>query len=332
MSDILGVPHTLGLTDINSQILQENRGIEARNTYNKSRYTQSIIDKKTPKTKDDGSATTQEKETGAIGGTDIYELGGVARNVKNFVSKTPAEALGVPEMATALGSAGAAGAEGTSTGITLLDAGSTGLSNIVNAKAAPEADNAVTVLNAGSGGLNNLIQGKASEDVVYATHVNPEAAAIGNAGNLAKDSESIIKGAAPELGALGKATAGLQIGMGAYDAFEDISHRKIEGDGFQKASNIADMVGGGAAGLFALGTALDLTGVGAPVGMALQGIAGIAGLVGGVSDFLEDEKQKKAPAAAPAAAASAAAAAAPKPIPVMAFQATGSTGQEVKVN
>ena len=326
MSDILGVPHTLGLTDINSQILQENRGIEARNTYNKARYTQSIIDKKTPKTKDDGSATTQEKETGAIGGTDIYELGGVARNVKNFVSKTPAEALGVPERATALGTAGA---EGTSTGITLLDAGSTGLSNIVDAKAVPEADNAITVLNAGSGGLNNLIQGKASEDVVYATHVNPEASAIGNAGNLAKDSESIIKGAAPELGALGKATAGLQIGMGAYDAFEDISHGKIEGDGFQKASNIADMVGGGAAGLFALGTALDLTGVGAPVGMALQGIAGIAGLVGGVSDFLEDEKQKNAPA--PAAAATPAAAA-PKPIPVRAFQATGSTGQEVKVN
>tara|TARA_R110000823_G_scaffold44530_2_gene115298 strand:- start:1268 stop:2248 length:981 start_codon:yes stop_codon:yes gene_type:complete len=326
MSDILGVPHTLGLTDINSQILQENRNIESRNTYNKARYTQSIIDKKTPKTKDDGSATTQEKETGAIGGTDIYELGGVARNVKNFVSKTPAEALGVPERATALGTAGA---EGTSTGITLLDAGSTGLSNIVDAKAVPEADNAITVLNAGSGGLNNLIQGKASEDVVYATHVNPEASAIGNAGNLAKDSESIIKGAAPELGALGKATAGLQIGMGAYDAFEDISHGKIEGDGFQKASNIADMVGGGAAGLFALGTALDLTGVGAPVGMALQGIAGIAGLVGGVSDFLEDEKQKNAPA--PAAAATPAAAA-PKPIPVRAFQATGSTGQEVKVN
>ena len=226
MSDILGVPHTLGLTDINSQILQENRNIESRNTYNKARYTQSIIDKKTPKTKDDGSATTQEKETGAIGGTDIYELGGVARNVKNFVSKTPAEAMGIPERATAI--VGTVG--DTSTGITLLNAGTTGVNNILDAKAIPEGENAVTILNAGSGGLRNLVQGKASEDVIYATHVNAEASDIGNAGNLVKDSESIIKGASPELGALGKATAGLQIGMGAYDAFEDISHRKIEGD------------------------------------------------------------------------------------------------------
>ena len=335
MSDILGVPHTLGLTDINSQILQANRGIEASNRNNKARYTQSLKDSKTPKTKDDVGTTildAKESGTGAIGGTDIYELGGVARNVKDFASKTPAEALGVPERATALGTSGA---EGTSTGITLLDAGSTGLSNIVNAKAVPEADNAITVLNAGSGGLSNLVQGKASEDVVYATHVNPEAAAIGNAGNLAKDSEGLLKAATPELktlGTFGKATAGLQIGMGAYDAFEDISHRKIAGDGFEKTSNIADMVGGAAAGLFALGTALDLTGVGAPVGMALQGVAGIASLVGGAADFLEDEKKKNAPATPTPAAA--AAAAAPRPVPqaVMSFQAGGSTGQEVKVN
>ena len=341
MSDILGVPHTLGLTDINSQILQANRGIEASNRNNKARYTQSLKDSKTPKTKDDVGTTildAKESGTGAIGGTDIYELGGVARNVKDFASKTPAEALGVPEMATALGSVSRAGAGAGGTagsGITLLDAGSTGLSNIVNAKAVPEADNAITVLNAGSGGLSNLVQGKASEDVVYATHVNPEAAAIGNAGNLAKDSEGLLKAATPELktlGTFGKATAGLQIGMGAYDAFEDISHGKIAGDGFEKTSNIADMVGGAAAGLFALGTALDLTGVGAPVGMALQGVAGIASLVGGAADFLEDEKKKNAPATPTPAAA--AAAAAPKPVPqaVMSFQAGGSTGQEVKVN
>jgi len=98
---------------------------------------------------------------------------------------------------------------------------------------------------------------------------------------------------ASSIGKLGIASTGLSIGLGLMDAVDDISSHKIEGkNSAEKVSNVAGMVSGG---LEAVGTALDLTGVGAPVGVALNLLGGLAGLVGGGSDLIgENEERDKA--------------------------------------
>ena len=78
--------------------------------------------------------------------------------------------------------------------------------------------------------------------------------------------------------------------MGLADGIEDLSAGKIVGNNTaERVSNVAGMVSGG---LEAVGTALDLTGVGAPVGVALNLIGGLAGAVGTGADIV-GEAQKK---------------------------------------
>tara|TARA_R100001594_G_scaffold150666_1_gene213297 strand:+ start:4229 stop:5182 length:954 start_codon:yes stop_codon:yes gene_type:complete len=99
---------------------------------------------------------------------------------------------------------------------------------------------------------------------------------------------------ASSIGKLGIASTGLSVGLGALDAIDDLESGKIEGNNAaERVANVAGMVSGG---LEAAGTALDLTGVGAPVGVALNLLGGLAGLAGGVSDIIgeEEEKQKSA--------------------------------------
>ncbi len=131
-----------------------------------------------------------------------------------------------------------------------------------------------------------------TEDILY-----PEETAIkGFRGetSLFKDagtflSENVTKGVsigekASSIGKLGIASTGLSVGMGLADTFEDLSAGKIVGDNTaERVSNVAGMVSGG---LEAVGTALDLTGVGAPVGVALNLLGGLAGAVSGVSDVI----------------------------------------------
>ena len=75
------------------------------------------------------------------------------------------------------------------------------------------------------------------------------------------------------------------------DAYEDIKSGKIEGkNSAERVANVAGMVSGG---LEAAGTALDLTGVGAPVGVALNLLGGIAGLVGGAEELYGESEEKK---------------------------------------
>ena len=86
---------------------------------------------------------------------------------------------------------------------------------------------------------------------------------------------------ASSIGKLGIASTGLSIGMGLADTVEDLSAGKIEGDNTaERVSNVAGIASGG---LEAVGTALDLTGIGAPVGVALNLLGGLAGAVSGVS-------------------------------------------------
>jgi len=95
---------------------------------------------------------------------------------------------------------------------------------------------------------------------------------------------------ASSIGKLGIASTGLTVGMGVLDAVDDLNAGKIEGNNTaERVSNVAGMVSGG---LEAVGTALDLTGVGAPVGVALNLLGGIAGAVSGVSDIVGEEQEK----------------------------------------
>jgi hypothetical protein len=95
---------------------------------------------------------------------------------------------------------------------------------------------------------------------------------------------------ASSIGKLGIASTGLTVGMGVLDAVDDLSAGKIEGNNTaERVSNVAGMVSGG---LEAVGTALDLTGIGAPVGVALNLLGGLAGGVSGISDIVGEEQEK----------------------------------------
>jgi len=119
-------------------------------------------------------------------------------------------------------------------------------------------------------------------------------AGIRELGDFLKSNVSVGKDIgekASSIGKLGIASTGLSIGLGIMDAVDDIQSGKIEGNNSaEKVSNVAGMVSGG---LEAVGTALDLTGVGAPVGVALNLLGGIAGLVGGASELIGESEERK---------------------------------------
>jgi hypothetical protein len=112
-------------------------------------------------------------------------------------------------------------------------------------------------------------------------------------GDFLKDNVSTgesIGEKAGSIGKLGLASTGLSVGMGLMDAVDDLESGKIQGNNSaERVSNVAGMVSGG---LEAAGTALDLTGVGAPLGVALNLLGGIAGAVSGVSEIAGEEEEK----------------------------------------
>ena len=311
--------HTLGLTDINQRILNENSVIESRNTERKNLYQKSLTDIATLKTQKQGDIdadTTSQKESTGQGVLDFYESAKSSKNLVSNFYKNSKSIVG-------------------DSGIELEEAQAWAPGRVVN------------ILSMGKGGgdaagagraVNILSLGDATSEAaapIMATHVAP-ALSIGkgvtNADEILNTGSSIVKGFKNlgEMGSLAKAATGLQIGLGALDAYEDISHGKIEGDTpAEKVSNVADMVGGGAAAAFAVGTALDATFIGAPVGLALQAAAGLAGLVSAGADIFQDESEKtqtkkQVTSLVPP----------PKPLTqsTQAIIAQGSTGQEVKVN
>tara|TARA_R110002126_G_C10336693_1_gene490400 strand:+ start:50 stop:877 length:828 start_codon:yes stop_codon:yes gene_type:complete len=95
---------------------------------------------------------------------------------------------------------------------------------------------------------------------------------------------------ASSIGKLGIVSTGLSVGMGLADGIQDLSAHKIVGDNTaERISNVAGIASGG---LEAVGTALDLTGVGAPVGVALNLLGGLAGAVSGISEVVGESEDK----------------------------------------
>ena len=95
---------------------------------------------------------------------------------------------------------------------------------------------------------------------------------------------------ASSIGKLGIVSTGLSVGMGLADGIQDLSAHKIVGDNTaERISNVAGIASGG---LEAVGTALDLTGVGAPVGVALNLLGGLVGAVSGVSEVVGESEDK----------------------------------------
>ena len=164
-----------------------------------------------------------------------------------------------------------------------------------------------------------------------ATRISNQAKGVTSAGDdlasFLKSGVSVGETAGEKLKSMGKLGAlgtGLTIGTGVLDAVDDLSAGKIEGNNTaEKFSNIADITAGG---LEAVGTALDLTGVGAPVGVALNLLGGVVSLAGGVSDIVgeeEDKTQAKKQAIEVQA----------QPVPqqkLQALQTLGTSGAEVK--
>ncbi len=92
-------------------------------------------------------------------------------------------------------------------------------------------------------------------------------------------------------GRLGIAGTVASLGQGLYDAYEDIDAGKIVGkDADERRANVLNMVSGTLEGL---GTALDISGVGAPVGVAFNILGGLAGIAGGVESVIGEAKEPK---------------------------------------
>ena len=92
-------------------------------------------------------------------------------------------------------------------------------------------------------------------------------------------------------GKLGVAGTVASVGQGLYDVFEDIDAGKIVGkDADERRANVLNMASGALEGI---GTALDVTGVGAPVGVAFNILGGLAGIAGGVESLIGEAKEPK---------------------------------------
>jgi hypothetical protein len=132
------------------------------------------------------------------------------------------------------------------------------------------------------------------------------------------------------LDTFGKVSDALNIGLGAYDAFEDFKAGKVEGKNInEKIANVSQISSGGADALGVLskpvgmavdygaeavlskpvgmavdygaealgfeeaGAALDATGVGAAVGLGLNAIGAGIGIFGAVESVIGEKKEKK---------------------------------------
>ena len=92
-------------------------------------------------------------------------------------------------------------------------------------------------------------------------------------------------------GRLGVAGTVASVGQGLYDVFEDIDSGKIVGkDADERRANVLNMASGALEGL---GTALDVSGVGAPAGVAFNILGGLAGIAGGVESVIGEAREPK---------------------------------------
>ena len=330
MTDIYGLPHTLGMNDLNSRISESNRIAMSNNRARNDNYINNV---KTAKTnakqdasvaegKESGDQTQAELDVGKIG-TDVYETGTLLR-AGGKIQK---------------GAADAAEAAATTEEVNpVADEVTDFAAATSNIKGGAKSAEAAEISSAASQGY---ILGPVKK-VANVAAPSTEATAADVGSGLAEAAEVTEDGVKAVAGVskLVAASTALSIGQGALDAGEDIYNLARGQSAFgkddtgQKIGNVSNIVSGVSAGLFAAGTALDASLVFAPEGLALQGLAGLAGLVGGIADYVGDEQEKSTTqtAASKAAAVSATPTAAPVQQKLQNLQAQGTTGQEVKVN
>jgi hypothetical protein len=162
-------------------------------------------------------------------------------------------------------------------------------------------------------------------DLNKASKLNSAAQVISRGGEAAASLAPEVSGGATALeDTLKVGGQALSVGLGALDAVEDISAGKIVGNNTaERVSNVAGMASGALEGL---GLALDATGVGAPVGVALNVLGGIAGLVSGGADIVGQEEEKKSAQQKVQQIQQTPA----KQVATQAFRDVGSAGVEVK--
>lgn len=310
MENIYGLNHTLGMSNINDSIAMQNRNIGIQNDNIRNSYINAVATQKKAKSDSEGDTAgleqSQEKTEGetSVSAAELGTLGIKA------VKTGKVEASSVGEAA---------------------DAVTTVTENPLQNLAADGADtfkeSLKSNISAAASRGQILEPGKVSGAASEITGAGAEVAEVAGAGADA------VKG----LSKFAKAGAVLEAGEGALAIGKDISldiktgkFDQIAGNNdYEKVSNVSDIAGGAAVTLLGVGTVLDASFVGLPAGLALQGLAALAGGVSGVADYLGEQKEKsevKPPPAAPKAPTASSFAG-----PV-AFQAGGTSGQEVKVN
>ena len=158
------------------------------------------------------------------------------------------------------------------------------------ANIAPRSQVLGDVVSGGSETLGDLNKASKLNSAAQVISQGGQAAArgAGEAGEIAAGAAGGARSLEDTLKVGGQA---LSVGLGALDAVEDLSAGKIVGNNTaEKVSNVAGMASGALEGA---GLALDATGVGAPVGVALNILGGIAGLVSGGADIVGQEEEKK---------------------------------------
>ena len=301
MESIYGLNHTLGMSNINNTIAMQNRNISIANQNTRDSYINAVATQKKAKSDSEGATAglnLDQEKTDAETAVSSADLGKVG--IEAFKSK----ALGVSELA------------GNPSAVTIL----ADPNNILGMGAFKAGENAK--------GVPVVQATEVSEDVLQAGSAGGELAGAG------AKAISAVKGLSVS-GGLAAAGAVLEAGEGALAIGDDISldmksgkFDQIAGNNdWERASNVSDIAGGAAVTLLGIGTALDASIVGAPVGLALQGLAAAAGIFSGVTDYIGEQKEKSEVKPPPAAVK-----APPSSVAPQAFQATGSSGQEVRVN
>tara|TARA_R110002096_G_scaffold385965_1_gene579871 strand:+ start:888 stop:1910 length:1023 start_codon:yes stop_codon:yes gene_type:complete len=340
MENIYGLNHTLGMSNINNTIAMQNRNISIANQNTRDSYINAVATQKKAKSDSEGDTAAlnlDQEKTDAETAVSSADLGKVG--IQAFKSK----ALGVSELAGDPSAVTILADPNNILGMGAVRAGEGAFkSTPLGVSALDDDPSAVTIL-ADPNNILGMGAFKAGENakgvpVVQATEVSEDVLQAGSAGGeiagAGAKAISAVKGLSVS-GGLAAAGAVLEAGEGALAIGDDISldmksgkFDQIAGNNdWERASNVSDIAGGAAVTLLGIGTALDASIVGAPVGLALQGLAAAAGIFSGVTDYIGEQKEKSEVKPPPAAVK-----AAPSSVAPQAFQATGSSGQEVRVN
>ena len=308
MESIYGLNHTLGMSNINNTIAMRNRNIGIENDNIRNRYINDVATQKKATSDSEGatagleqSQEVTEGETSVSAG-ELGSLGLKAIKTGKVEASEASEAVGAADAFTA-----------------------NPLQNL-------DADGADTFKETSK---SDIAEAASRGEILEPDKVSGAAAEISGAGAEVEGVVGAGADAVKGLSKFAKAGAVLEAGEGALAIGKDISldiktgkFDQIAGNNdYEKVSNVSDIAGGAAVTLLGIGSVLDASIVGAPAGLALQGLAAAAGIVSGVADFLGEQKEKKEVKPPPAAVK-----APPSSVAPQAFQATGSSGQEVRVN